>query len=115
VSLVRGARAFLNRSGLLLWALPLGMFALFFFYPLFTILSTMFSRAGEIIPSAVWEPLLFTSYQALLSTLLTLLFGLPAAWVFSQFDFTGFRRQTPAAHVDHAAIHSSDRGDGSCF
>jgi thiamine transport system permease protein len=91
VSLVRGARAFLNRSGLLLWALPLGMFALFFFYPLFTILSTMFSRAGEIIPSAVWEPLLFTSYQALLSTLLTLLFGLPAAWVFSQFDFTGKR------------------------
>jgi thiamine transport system permease protein len=67
------------------------MFALFFFYPLFIILGTMFSRSGEIVAASIWQPLVFTFYQALLSTLLTLAFGLPAAYVFARFDFTGKR------------------------
>ncbi|MEL7591379.1 MAG: ABC transporter permease subunit, partial [Anaerolineaceae bacterium] len=91
MSTLRMARAFFERTGLLLWVLPLAMFALFFFYPLLVILNTMFSRSGEIITAAIWQPLFFTFYQALLSTLLTLVFGLPAAYVFSRFDFTGKR------------------------
>jgi thiamine transport system permease protein len=67
------------------------MFALFFFYPLFIILGTMFSRSGEIVAASIWQPLVFTFYQALLSTLLTLAFGLPAAYVFARFYFTGKR------------------------
>lgn len=91
MSLVRRARSFLHRSGLLLWLLPLALFALFFFYPLFTIMGVMFSRSGELSLSGITQPLFFTFYQAFLSTLLTLAFGLPAAYVFSRFDFAGKR------------------------
>jgi thiamine transport system permease protein len=39
----------------------------------------------------VWGPLRFTILQAALSTLLTLMIGLPGAWLFTTFDFTGKR------------------------
>ncbi len=91
MSLLHGARSLINRSGLLLWALPLAMFAVFFFYPLITILIVMFSRSGEIYSSGIWQPLFFTFYQALLSTLLTMVFGLPVAFVFARFNFAGKR------------------------
>ena len=51
----------------------------------------MLQRSGEVYFSAIWQPLGFTVYQAILSTLLTLLFGLPAAYVFTRFDFAGKR------------------------
>jgi thiamine transport system permease protein len=64
---------------------------LFFFYPLARILAlgldftalkpTFFSRALSV--------LLFTFYQAFASTLLTLLFGLPVAFLFARYDFPG--------------------------
>ncbi len=91
MSLLHGARSLINRSGLLLWALPLALFAVFFFYPLITILIVMFSRSGEIYSSGIWQPLFFTFYQALLSTLLTMVFGLPVAFVFARFNFAGKR------------------------
>lgn len=91
MSLLHGARSLINRSGLLLWALPLALFAVFFFYPLITILIVMFSRSGEIYGSGIWQPLLFTFYQALLSTLLTMVLGLPVAFVFARFNFAGKR------------------------
>ena len=91
MSLLYGARSLINRSGLLLWALPLALFAVFFFYPLITILIVMFSRSGEIYGSGIWQPLFFTFYQALLSTLLTMVLGLPVAFVFARFNFAGKR------------------------
>lgn len=87
----RTVRSFLTRSGFLLWAIPLALLGIFFFFPLFSILQVMFQRAGVIEVREIWQPLGFTVYQALLSTGLTLLFGLPAAFVFSRFSFRGKR------------------------
>jgi thiamine transport system permease protein len=77
-----------------LWVLP-GLFLLLFFvYPLAAILG----RAGdEVLRSGFvgfyWQrlvrPLGFTFSQAALSTILTLLVGLPAAYVLGRFDFPG--------------------------
>lgn len=81
---------------LLLWALPLVFLGVFFFTPL----AAIFSLAGESalrqgldtsILARIWRPLSFTIYQAALSTLLTLLVGLPAAYVFGRFNFRGRR------------------------
>jgi thiamine transport system permease protein len=64
----------------------------FFFLPLVKI----FSLAGQggadnLTWLAVWRPLRFTFFQAGLSTILTLLVGLPAAFVFGRFDFPAKR------------------------
>ncbi len=83
-----------HSSPLLLWALPLAFLIVFFFLPL----GMIFRLAGEaalsqgITPDLfqqVWGPLGFTVFQAVLSTLLTLLVGLPAAYVFARFTFPG--------------------------
>jgi len=89
VSLLNRVRSTISRSGLLLYLLPLALLGIFFFYPLIIILMTMFSRSGEIYSSGIWQPLGFTFYQALLSTFFTLVLGLPIAFVFARFDFTG--------------------------
>lgn len=83
-------------SALLLWLLPLVFLALFFFYPLARILGLgVEAAAGQgldwSVLGRVWRPLSFTVYQATLSTLLTLLIGLPAAYVFARFIFPGKR------------------------
>jgi len=91
VSLLNRVRSTISRSGLLLYLLPLALLGIFFFYPLIIILMTMFSRSGEIYSSGIWQPLGFTFYQALLSTFFTLVLGLPIAFVFARFDFTGKR------------------------
>lgn len=76
---------------LLLW-LPLLFLALFFFYPLVNILRLtltgeaiieLFTRATFL--QVIW----FTFWQATLSTVLTLLLGLPAAYLFARYDFAG--------------------------
>lgn len=76
--------------------LPLGFYALFYFYPLGTILQISFSRFSDFqiasilqsLQSAhVGETFLFTFWQALLSTLLTLAVGLPGAFIFARYDF----------------------------
>jgi thiamine transport system permease protein len=78
-------------SRLLLWLLPISYLGVFFFYPLFNILYYSFDLSAlnfENLKIAS-EALGFTIYQAVLSTLLTLLLGLPAAWLFARYAFPG--------------------------
>ncbi len=83
---------------LALWLLPLIFLVVFFFYPLGRISWISFSRVdgGFIrgIREAVRSPSIrsvlgFTFKQAFISTLLTLLAGLPGAYLFGRFDFPG--------------------------
>jgi len=73
-------------------SLPAILFlALFFFYPLTRILGltldvSVFTSGNFLL---TWRVLSFTFYQAFLSTLLTFLLGLPAAYLFARFDFRG--------------------------
>ena len=78
-------------SRLLLWLLPLGFIGLFFFYPLGRILTYSFDTSVLTAENLhlTSNVLLFTLYQAFLSTLLTLLLGLPAAYLFARFEFPG--------------------------
>jgi thiamine transport system permease protein len=92
-----------GRSGrsllpVLLALVPLLFLAVFFFYPLAQILSLSLAGEGllDLTPFAAlfsdpyYTRLLgFTTGQALLSTLLTLLVGMPAAYVFAHFTFPG--------------------------
>ena len=77
---------------------PLAFLALFFFYPLGEILRLSLAPDGrlDLAPLAVLvqEPyyarvLWFTTWQAAVSTLLTLVLGLPAAYVFARYTFPG--------------------------
>lgn len=79
---------------LLLWAPPLAFVLIFFFYPLAAVLRA----AGEAAfvtgtHSFMWRdvlrPLGFTLWQAALSTIVTLLIGLPGAYVFARYNFVG--------------------------
>ena len=75
----------------MLWFLPLAFLIAAFFYPLSRILAITFdyrTLSSENIVLAA-DVLLFTFYQAALSTLLTLLLGLPAAYLFARYDFRG--------------------------
>ena len=80
-----------------LWLLPLAYLAIFYFYPLASILAVSFSRLeGEILPllQTLVSPTIlsivgFTFYQAALSTLLTLALGLPGAYLLARYQFRG--------------------------
>lgn len=72
--------------------LPLLFLLIFFFYPLGNILRL--SLTAEALQELVIRPsfrhvLWFTVWQAALSTGLTLLLGLPAAYLFARYDFRG--------------------------
>ncbi len=91
-----GGGAALIRSGisarLLLWLAPLAFLGLFFFYPLARILGLGLAPvASGMVPveagTIVLRSLGFTFYQAGLSTVLTLIVGLPAAYLFARYDF----------------------------
>ncbi|QRN82266.1 iron ABC transporter permease [Chloroflexota bacterium] len=78
----------------LFWLLPAAFLGVFFYQPLLAIFNLLISPEWGFDLSAlnwsqVWEPLRFTFFQATLSTLLTLLVGLPSAWLFAQFTFPG--------------------------
>lgn len=75
----------------LLWLVPLGFLAIFFFLPLGRILQVMISREGIISMPVILKTLGFTFFQAGLSTLLTFLAGMPVAYLFSHFRFPGKR------------------------
>lgn len=74
-----------------LWLFPLLFLSIAFFYPLSRILALTFDiytfTSSNLLLAA--RVLLFTLYQAILSTLLTLLLGLPAAYLFARYDFRG--------------------------
>ncbi len=80
---------------LLWWAAPLLFLAIFFFQPLVAILRLAVEAAlsSEAISAdlwlRIWRPLRFTFWQAGLSTVLTLVVGLPAAYLFARFRFPG--------------------------
>ena len=76
---------------MILWLLPLSFLILFFFYPLSRILALTFDPQALTIQNLVLASgvLLFTFYQALLSTILTLLLGLPSAYLFALYEFPG--------------------------
>ena len=81
----------LEPSRLLLWLVPISYLGIFFFYPLANILSYSFDLSALNLENLkiAFGALQFTIYQAFLSTLLTLLLGLPAAWLFARFTFPG--------------------------
>ena len=87
-----------QRSLLLIGAIPAVFLAYFFLYPLLTILYTGLVPDGRLATSAFREILTsptirgvawFTLWQALLSTVLTVALGLPAAYVFARYRFPG--------------------------
>lgn len=86
-------RSFLSaNSRILLWIPTLLFLFSFFFFPLFKILALTFNletftNLGNLLIAR--NSLLFTFYQAALSTLLTFALGLPAAILFSKFNFRG--------------------------
>ena len=76
---------------ILLWLAPLAFLGILFFYPFFRILAfgLNFNTLKSNNLQLAFHVLLFTFYQASLSTLLTLLIGLPSAYLFAHFDFHG--------------------------
>ncbi len=83
---------------LLLWAAPLIFLGLFYFYPLLSIFQLSFARQQPGAPppliAALASPsvrgvIAFTFGQAALSTLLTLLLGLPGAYLLGRYEFPG--------------------------
>ncbi|MFE6523311.1 ABC transporter permease [Streptomyces sp. NPDC057794] len=89
----RGAAA---RLGLL--AVPVAFFAVFFAYPVAAIVARGLKADGVWHPGRIAEVLAqsdvrhvlwFTTWQALVSTALTLLLALPGAYVFARLEFPG--------------------------
>lgn len=87
----------LRRGALILAAgVPAAFAALFFLYPLATILTRGLSTGGgfsaptDVLLSAETARLVwFTTWQATASTALTLALGMPLAWVIGRFTFRG--------------------------
>ncbi len=81
-----------------LYLIPLTFLTLFYFYPLFSIFRLSLAPEGQFALTALrgllstpyyLRTLWFTTWQAALSTLLTLLAALPAAYVFARYQFRG--------------------------
>lgn len=84
----------------LLYLLPLTFLAVFFFYPLAAVIWKSFAPEGQLDLSPlarIWgeayfqRTLWFTTWQAALSTVLTVALGLPAALIFARYRFPGKR------------------------
>lgn len=92
-----------NRRGpsvrtIVVWAVPLTFFAVFFAYPVITLLAVAFQGGGgwDLTPvaAALTDPgmlgvIWFTVWQAAVSTVLTLTVALPGAWVLARYRFPG--------------------------
>ena len=96
----RHRSALTSRWALALAVPPLAFLGLFFVWPVANILALGVAPAGQLELGSVvgtwFEPfvidiVLFTLALAGLSTALTLVLGLPAAWVFARFEFPGRR------------------------
>jgi thiamine transport system permease protein len=84
--------------GGLLYLVPLLFLSLFFFYPLLSILALSLAPEGSIDLAALRSLvstdyyvhiLWFTTWQAVVSTALTVLLALPGAYVFARYQFRG--------------------------
>ncbi len=84
----------------LLFLLPPAFLIFFYLYPLLSILRVSFvtdnlsagslATAGAVLLQAsFWQLVWFTTWQAALSTLLSILAGLPMAYVFANYSFRG--------------------------
>lgn len=82
----------------LLLAAVLAFLGCFYLYPMVRIIGLSLSPAGDIEPLGLLRRLFspvygrviwFSCWQAALSTLLTLVLALPAAWIFARFTFAG--------------------------
>lgn len=80
------------------WLIPLAFLGIFYFFPLGSILKLSFARGegglAETFLATLFSPRIakilgFTLGQAALSTLLTLLVGLPGAYLLGRYDFPG--------------------------
>ncbi|MFM9454233.1 ABC transporter permease [Streptomyces europaeiscabiei] len=98
VAAPRGPRRPGSAARLGLMVLPVAFFGLFFAYPVAAIVvrglkadgTWDLGRIGEVLgDSGIRHVLWFTTWQALVSTALTLLIALPGAYVFARFDFRG--------------------------
>jgi len=71
--------------------MPLSFLVIFFFFPLFRILSITFNLDTLNLNNfqTAIHVLLFTLYQATLSTIFTLLLGFPSAYLFARYEFRG--------------------------
>ena len=89
----------LRRVGLLLlYAAPLLFLAVFYLYPLARIFQTSFRADGAWNFAGIaetlsrpyfWRVVWFTTWQAVASTALTLVLGLPLAYMFARYEFRG--------------------------
>jgi thiamine transport system permease protein len=82
-----------------LWAVPLIFLLIFYFYPLsrileFSIEEDWLSGVSDANWRIISHAISFTVYQALASTMITLIVGIPAAYLFGRYDFRvkGFLR-----------------------
>ena len=89
---------YFRHGGYLLYLLPLVFLGVFYFYPLLSLFDISLRPGGTLDLSAFLRliesnyyigTLLFTVYQATLSTALTLLLALPCAYVFARYRFKG--------------------------
>ena len=91
------AKQNVNQAARLVLLLPLLFLALFFVWPLLSILTLglapdgqlELARLQQIVSPYHLNILIFTCGQALLSTVLTIALALPAAWVFVRWSFPG--------------------------
>jgi len=87
-----------SRVAWLVYGLPLAFLAVFFFYPLAEIFRLSLWTEGHLAlaglrklvsTSYYLETLWFTTWQAAVSMLLTVLVALPGAYIFAHYDFPG--------------------------
>jgi thiamine transport system permease protein len=74
------------------FAIPILFLGFFFFYPLINIfgLSLTAAAVGDVAERPYFRQIIwFTTWQAALSTVLTLIAGLPAAYLFARYTFPG--------------------------
>ncbi len=88
----------LYRFRVVLFALPIAFFLLFYFYPMAAIVRVSFAPDGRLVLEPLQElirtsyylrTLWFTTWQAALSTVLVLLLAMPGAYVFARYQFRG--------------------------
>ncbi len=96
--LSRFARLLIARMAGFTWAVLLSFLVLFYFYPLTSILTLSFAPEGQVSLEQLGQlfrtprhlqTLWFTTWQAALSTLLTVVLALPGSYVFARYDFSG--------------------------